>query len=182
MEDKVEKIIEYIPGGLANGLTPDDIAEKHGVEVSVINEQLKMGIEVEHEHSPDDKVAAEIAKDHLTETPFYYSYLEKMEEEFKENLKEDLERGGMEDEEEEEKKGKEATEDDAVEFLKENPNPSDDDLHEHCEENGIKVSSLEAQMYKLATKYVKSISKNGFKSGKDSLMGKKEILKRLFGV
>ena len=175
MADK-EKLVEYIPGGFAEGMTVEDIAKKHGVDVSVINKQIKMGIKIEHEHSPSDEVAAEISKDHLTETPFYYDYLEKMEEEFKENYKEDLERGGMEDEEAEEEKGRAAKESDAIEFLKNNPNPSDDDLHEHCEEKGIKVPTMEAQMYKLATKYVKSIDKES----KDSET-KEEKLKRLFG-
>lgn len=177
--DKSKKIVEYIAGGLAEGMTPEDIAKKHGVDVSVINKQLKMGIKIEHEHSPDDNVAAEIAKDHLSETPFYYSYLEEMEKEFEENYKEDLERGGMESEEEEEKKGRSAKEEDAINFLTKNPNPSDEDLHEWCEEQGIKVPSLEGQMYKLATKYVKSMDQK--KENKDSVLVKAETLKRLFG-
>lgn len=160
MEDKkVEKLIEYIPGGMSEGMTVEDIAKKHGVDVSIINNQIKMGVKVEVEHTKDKNVAAEIAKDHLTETPFYYDYLEEMEKEFKENYKEDLERGGMEDEEAEEEKGRAATEAEAIEFLKKNPNPSDDDLHEYCEEKGIKVPTMEAQMYKLATAHVKMSEK-----------------------
>jgi len=99
-----EKLMEYIAGGMAEGMTPEDIAKKHDVEVSVINKQIKMGIKIEHEHSSDDGVAEEISKDHLTETPFYYDYLEAMEKEFKKNYKEDLKRGGMENEKEEKKK------------------------------------------------------------------------------
>ena len=95
-----EKLIEYIPGGMAEGMTLKDIAKKHGVNISVINKQIKMGIKVEHEHSPDNNVAEEISKDHLTETPFYYDYLEAMEKEFKKNYKEDLKRGGIEEEKE----------------------------------------------------------------------------------
>jgi len=178
MADK-EKLIEYIAGGDAEGMSPEDIAKKHGVDMSIINKELKMGIDVEHEHSPDNNVAAEIAKDHLTESPFYYSYLEAMEEEMMENLKEDIERGSMEDEEAEEEMGRAATEADAIEFLTGKPNPSDEDLHEWCEEKGIKVPSLEGQMYKLATKYVKSIEKS--KDSMDSEEIKKDTLKRLFG-
>lgn len=42
-------------------------------------EQLKMGIEVEQEHTDDKKLAKEIAMDHLTEFPTYYTELKKME-------------------------------------------------------------------------------------------------------
>ena len=44
-------------------------------------EQLKMGIEVEKEHTDCPYLAKEIAKDHLAEIPDYYSRLKKMEEE-----------------------------------------------------------------------------------------------------
>lgn len=42
-------------------------------------EQLKMGIEVEKEHTTDAKVAETIAKHHLAEDPKYYTKLKKME-------------------------------------------------------------------------------------------------------
>lgn len=41
--------------------------------------ELFMGIEVELEHTNDRNVAKNIAKDHLTELPDYYSKLKKME-------------------------------------------------------------------------------------------------------
>ena len=47
-------------------------------------EQLKMGIEVEKEHTNDPKIAEKIAKDHLDEIPDYYTRLLKMEKEAKE--------------------------------------------------------------------------------------------------
>lgn len=40
-------------------------------------EQLKIGIEVEKEHTDDEKVAEKIARDHLAEDPHYYSKLKK---------------------------------------------------------------------------------------------------------
>ncbi len=46
-------------------------------------EQLKMGIEVEHEHTDCPHLAKEIAKDHLAEIPDYYTRLKKMEDEGK---------------------------------------------------------------------------------------------------
>ena len=46
---------------------------------SVDPEQLKRGIEVEHEHTQDDAVAEKIARDHLAEIPNYYTWLDWME-------------------------------------------------------------------------------------------------------
>jgi hypothetical protein len=37
--------------------------------------ELKMGIEVEMEHTTDPEIAKEIAKDHLSEDPKYYTKL-----------------------------------------------------------------------------------------------------------
>jgi len=47
-------------------------------------EQLRMGIEVEKEHTDDPEKAKEIAKDHLSEFSDYYTRLKKMEEKAKE--------------------------------------------------------------------------------------------------
>jgi hypothetical protein len=44
-------------------------------------EQLRMGIEVEKEHTNDEGLAKKIARDHLDELPNYYSRLSKMEKE-----------------------------------------------------------------------------------------------------
>lgn len=41
--------------------------------------ELKRGIEVEYEHTPDAVVAEKIARDHLAEFPNYYTELDKME-------------------------------------------------------------------------------------------------------
>jgi len=40
-------------------------------------EQLRIGIEVELEHTDDEKVAEKIARDHLAEDPHYYTKLKK---------------------------------------------------------------------------------------------------------
>lgn len=42
-------------------------------------EQLKMGIEIEKEHTQSPLIAKLIAKDHLKEDPKYYTKLRKME-------------------------------------------------------------------------------------------------------
>ena len=56
-------------------MTPEEIAKKHKVDVKEINRQLEMGIKVEKEHTKDEKIAREIALDHLGEKPNYYSKL-----------------------------------------------------------------------------------------------------------
>ena len=63
-EDKVK-------GGMADKKKPEDFDQK----------ELKMGIKIEMEHTDDAELAKEIAMDHLTEFPDYYSRLEKMEKE-----------------------------------------------------------------------------------------------------
>jgi hypothetical protein len=70
---------EYIIGGRADGMTPEDIARKHGLPLEDIEEQLDMGEKVEMEHTDDPNIAYEIAKDHEEEIPDYYDRLKKME-------------------------------------------------------------------------------------------------------
>lgn len=55
----------------------EEVAKKHGVSIDVINQQLKIGIKVETEHTNDTKMAREIALDHLNEKPNYYTKLKK---------------------------------------------------------------------------------------------------------
>ncbi len=70
MESKTtESFKEQIPGGYATGKSPDDFDQ----------EQIKMGIEIEMEHTDDPEKAKEIAMDHLMEDPEYYTKLKKME-------------------------------------------------------------------------------------------------------
>jgi hypothetical protein len=71
-------------------LTVQAIAHKHGVDVDDIKRQLKMGIEVEYEHSKDSATAKEIALDHLLELPDYYDRLADMEREGEADLDESL--------------------------------------------------------------------------------------------
>ena len=87
-EVDIEKAKDQIKGGLADKLSIEQIAEKHGVSVKSINKQIKKGIKVEMEHTDDKDKAAEIAKDHLTEDPKYYTRLAKMEDEAKKENKE----------------------------------------------------------------------------------------------
>lgn len=65
--------------GISKNMSAEDIAKKHGVSVSKIKAQLVKGIEVEKEHTKDEKKAERIALDHLFEIPNYYDKLAKME-------------------------------------------------------------------------------------------------------
>jgi hypothetical protein len=62
--------------------------------IGIDPKQLEMGIKVEREHKgtidkirknldlPDEEIFEMIAKDHLAESPLYYTLLERMESEF----------------------------------------------------------------------------------------------------
>jgi len=59
--------------------TPEQVAAKHGVPIEQIFRELDMGIKAEMEHTLDKNLSAEIALDHLSEMPDYYTQLEQME-------------------------------------------------------------------------------------------------------
>jgi len=83
IEQEIEKSEQNdLKGGKADNLSLKDIAEKHKVSVEEIKKQLKMGINVEMEHTDEPNKAMEIAMDHLTESASYYTELEKMESKF----------------------------------------------------------------------------------------------------
>lgn len=69
---------DQIKGGKADKKKPSDFDP----------EELKMGIEIEQEHTNDKKLAQEIATDHLTEFPNYYTELKNMEKKLEKNLNE----------------------------------------------------------------------------------------------
>lgn len=77
-------------GGKADKLTLTQIAKKHKVDIVELTSQLKLGIKTEMEHTNDKKKAKEIAMDHLTENPKYYTKLKKakLEEEIFKKLEE----------------------------------------------------------------------------------------------
>jgi hypothetical protein len=58
-------------------LSAEEIAQKHGVSLDTIKDQIAKGIRVEHEHATSDQTAEEIARDHLGERPDYYEKLDK---------------------------------------------------------------------------------------------------------
>ena len=71
---------DQIPGGLAKGMTLNDIAEKHGMSVDMLVAEFKKGIQTEMEHTTDREMAKEITMDHLFEDPQYYTKLATVEE------------------------------------------------------------------------------------------------------
>ena len=67
--------------------TVEQIAKKHRLEVSFIQNQLDMGEPIEHEHTKNHELAREIALQHLDEIPDYYTRLKKMEAQAKRHHK-----------------------------------------------------------------------------------------------
>lgn len=67
----------------------EEIAKKHNISVDQVNAQIKKGIEVEKEHTADEGMANEIARDHLGEFPDYYDRLGAMEKAAKKSVKEE---------------------------------------------------------------------------------------------
>lgn len=63
-----------IKGGKSDKMSVEDIAKKHKLSVKKINKELEVGIKVEKEHvGNDESKAKEIAMDHISEFPDYYS-------------------------------------------------------------------------------------------------------------
>lgn len=62
-----------------NTATFNQIMKKHNISYTDLILQLGKGIKSEREHTDNPALAREIALDHLTEFPDYYSRLEKME-------------------------------------------------------------------------------------------------------
>ena len=82
LRDKLhsEKLTIEEENPLLNKPTPTirQVATKHGVSFTDIMDQLVKGVNVELEHTNDEKVAREIALDHLSEDPEYYTKLAKV--------------------------------------------------------------------------------------------------------
>lgn len=72
-QDQVKKQLDVKTPSLS------DIAKKHGVDQQKLLTQLKKGIKVELEHTTNQKIAKEIALDHLSEFPDYYDKLKRVE-------------------------------------------------------------------------------------------------------
>jgi hypothetical protein len=62
---------------LAKGMSLEDIAKKHNVDFSELQNELEKGAKVEHEHTDSEEHAKRVAMDHLVEDPKYYTKLSK---------------------------------------------------------------------------------------------------------
>ena len=71
---------DLIPGGLAKGMSLNDIASHHNIDPSELQIALEAGIRIELEHTTSKDIATEIAMDHLYEDPKYYEKLSSIEE------------------------------------------------------------------------------------------------------
>jgi len=72
---------DFVHSGLSKNCNIQDIARKHNVSVEEIENQVKIGIKIEYEHTSDIDIAEKIAKDHLYEHPKYYTGLVELEKE-----------------------------------------------------------------------------------------------------
>lgn len=70
---------EKVKGGMSDNMTLSDIAKHHGVELAELEAEYTKGLKVEMEHTSDNEIAAEIARDHLYEDPKYYTKLATIE-------------------------------------------------------------------------------------------------------
>jgi len=87
MRKKEIKERDILNGGKGDNLTLIDIAKKHDPKgfyhiddmVKALTKQLNIGMKEEMEHTNDKRIAKEIAMDHLSEDPTYYTKLKKIE-------------------------------------------------------------------------------------------------------
>lgn len=128
-----QKYKDQMPGGLGDEKAPLDFDQ----------EQLKKGVTVELEHAEDPTIALEIAIDHLTEDPYYYDLLEKIESRYTE--------------------GQRRIREHIIKFLGEHPNPDDSQVHKLAEDLGLDHDDLEEEIYDLLSDLLKNrgVSRKG---------------------
>jgi hypothetical protein len=66
-------------GPIKKYMSPEEVAKKHKISLNTLEPELKLGINVEREHTGDKKMARMIALQHLEELPDYYTRLKKAE-------------------------------------------------------------------------------------------------------
>lgn len=77
--NKFDSLYEGLLNGLSKGMSIEDIAKKHDVDLEELKAEWNKGTKVETEHTSNESMAKEIAKDHLFEDPKYYTKLAEME-------------------------------------------------------------------------------------------------------
>ena len=168
--EAVEANEDMVPGGLADGMTAEDLAKKHGVEVAEIEAAIEKGIKVEMEHTDDNKIAKEVAMDHIFEDPKYYDKLADME-----NESEEVEEGNTFGAARAEAiaKGEEEFEVDGEKFPVEDVSKEDEENAKEFADEAVEEGNEEKVALEL---YVKLVDKNGeFSEDQMSRMSLEEI-------
>ncbi|MCK9430070.1 MAG: hypothetical protein M0R17_08710 [Candidatus Omnitrophica bacterium] len=70
---KTGENVDYVAGGKSDGMSLQDLADKHNVSIEHITKQYLLGYDIEMEHTNNPKIAGEITRDHLFEDPNYYT-------------------------------------------------------------------------------------------------------------
>jgi len=141
---------DLVPGGKGDNVSSNKFDKT----------ELHVGIAVEMEHTDDKKAALEIAIDHLTENPKYYSELIKsglVDE--KPALKLAKKYGMIDNINEEFSMNSEDKKELANLLRSKGKNIKDDDIHNFAEEKGYNVHELEAYIYKIAGKKINTENK-----------------------
>jgi hypothetical protein len=78
MKENIKKYLrllseDLLPGGIGDNKTAQDLAMKHHQFVGTIEKEIEIGTKIELEHTDDKDKAREIAIDHITEIPDYYT-------------------------------------------------------------------------------------------------------------
>ena len=89
---------EKVKGGMSDNMTLSDIAKHHDIELAELEAEYAKGLKVEMEHTSDNEIAAEIARDHLYEDPKYYTKLATIESVVNEAEKAKGDRGPIDNE------------------------------------------------------------------------------------
>jgi hypothetical protein len=65
--------LNKLKGGKAEGMTAQDIVNKHNIPLQELQKQINIGVKIEREHTNNEQKALEITLDHLFEDAKYYT-------------------------------------------------------------------------------------------------------------
>lgn len=128
---------DLIPGGRGDSANPSQFDSA----------EIAQGMKVEKEHTDSKELAKQIAVDHLTEFPDYYTRLDKMESEAKKakqaaEAMADAEQGSMTVTEDQKRE--------ILDFIKRTAKPKDEDMHELFAKLNINPHRAEDVIYEFA--------------------------------
>lgn len=128
---------DLIPGGRGDNAKPSQFDQN----------ELSQGMKVEKEHTDSKELAKQIAIDHLTEFPDYYTRLDKMESEAK-KAKQAAE--AMVDAEQGSDNISESQKQQIIDYIKQTARPKDEDMHELFAKLNINPHRAEDVIYEFA--------------------------------